>query len=131
MTTYKKTFRIDRKKWQRGKPAHMTFLWDEGQQKGCCLGHVIHQTSKCSWNNLTGMTTPKDYYSKPSVLTMSKYTKALYNPICEPSLSDITDNTLADEAMSINDDMGLPEPEREDALIHLFNRYGYKLEFYN
>jgi hypothetical protein len=118
MTNFTKTFHIDRKKWQRGNDPDRTYLWSSGQQKGCCLGHVIHQSTKCSWDELNNLKSPMHYYGKASILTIKTFNGS-------------SDNVLADNAMSINDDRCISDKERERQLIELFNNNGYGLEFYN
>lgn len=113
-----KTFRINRKKWLRGDQIHAQ-LWDSTQNKGCCLGHVIKQTTNCSWANLDGKTCPEHYYTKNSLLTEIRLDEGCH------------DNYLTKEAMNINDNPDITDNDREGALIKLFSKHGYNLEFYN
>jgi hypothetical protein len=118
-----KTFRIDRKKWLRGMSTVENSLWCADRQAGCCLGHVIHQTTKCSWDDLESLREPKKFYKKPSILTEIRFSF--------PDYGNLVNNTLALEAMVINDDAMCSDEDREKDLKELFNRHGYNLEFYN
>jgi len=124
MTKFIKTFRIDRKKWLRGKLDfyNNNVLWCDKRQAGCCLGHVIHQTMKCSWDDLKGGGSPEDFYKKPSLLTQ-------YNE--SSNYIYLENNSLAQSAMLINDDVMCSDEDREKDLKDLFNSHGYNLEFYN
>jgi hypothetical protein len=114
-----KTIRINRAKWLRGSVgSSYNSLWCSERQAGCCLGHAIHQTAKCSWNDLRDLTTPPLYYSKPSFLT-------------KLGPDGFTSNDFADEAMNINDTNAISEEQREKRLIKLFAENNIKLEFYN
>jgi hypothetical protein len=114
-----KTIRINRAKWLRGSNKEkVNYLWCSQRQAGCCLGHAIHQTAKCAWKDLRGLTTPLFYYSKPSFLT-------------EIGPDGFTSNDLAEQAMSINDSNDISEEQREKRLIELFAENNIKLEFYN
>ena len=65
-----KKIRINRKKWARASfEGYEGRLWNAGEGKGCCLGHLIHQVSKCSWDKLDGLITPDDFYTKVGILT--------------------------------------------------------------
>ena len=114
-----KTIRINRAKWLRGSVGgNNNYLWCSERQAGCCLGHAIHQTAKCSWNDLRNKPTPPFYYSKPSFLTK-------FEPY------GFTSNHFADEAMSINDANDISEEQREKLLTALFAENNIKLKFYN
>jgi len=116
-----KTIRINRAKWLRGNgddQFSMTYLWCPDRKVGCCLGHAIHQTTKCSWKDLARKWLPTMYYDKPSFLTQSVNDSL----VC---------NAFADKAMKINDKHDISEASREKRLIKLFAEYNIKLEFYN
>lgn len=113
-----KTIRIDRKKWSRGTHSS-NFLWVESRQRGCCLGHVIHQTAKCSWNKLENLSTPEDFYKGESMLTKDK---------SFDEWSD-RDNAFSHAAMKHNDAM-ITEKDREKELVKLFKKNGLNLQFY-
>ena len=115
-----KTIRIDRKKWLRGRiDDQVNYLWCSKRQAGCCLGHAIHQTAKCSWKDLDQMAIPTMYYNKPSFLTEFG-----------PDGAYIMNN-FAELATYINDANEPSEPEREWLLTELFAKNNIKLEFYN
>ena len=120
-----KTFRIDRKKWLRGGSTFENRLWCAQRQAGCCLGHVIHQTTKCSWDDLEGLGEPKKFYKQPSMLTEYSSDLSYHNYVY------LENNRLAQEAMLINDETLTPDDVREEQLKELFNKHGYNLEFYN
>jgi hypothetical protein len=122
-----KTIRINRKKWHRGQPVG-SFLWDSVNCKGCILGHVIHQTQKCSWSELDAKTTPKQYFRGKSLLTREK-TKEYHD--FYGTLEKSENNSLASKAMQINDDTCILDEVRESHLISVFKDYGIKLKFYN
>ncbi len=113
-----KIITIDRRKWLRGRLD--SCLWNGHEQKGCCLGHVIHQTTKCKWEALDLLDAPIEFFKKESLLT-------------EPTgvLGDIRNNSLTDTAMGINDDVNITDVEREERLIALFKKYKIKLVFKN
>jgi hypothetical protein len=122
-----KTFRIDRKKWLRGESTTENLLWCADRKAGCCLGHVIHQTTKCSWDDLESLGEPKKFYKKSSMLTeISVDTEFSFDDYVS-----LENNRLAQEAMLINDDVMCSDEDREKDLKDLFNRHGYNLEFYN
>jgi len=113
-----KRIRINRSRWMRGQsPEKSSMLWSSRLQKGCCLGHAIHQISKCPWDSLNNLTSPRHYFDKESFLT-------------ERHGVGCSDNLFADDAMAINDDTSLSETAREVALTKLFKAHGYDLEFY-
>jgi len=113
-----KTIRINRAKWLRGSVDSSNYLWCSERQAGCCLGHAIHQTAKCAWEDLAGKSLPSSYYDKSSFLT-----EAVLD-------GGFASNELANEAMSIND-ANISEASREERLTELFRSYNIKLEFYN
>lgn len=122
-----RTIQINRKKWQRGQIID-NFLWNNKTCQGCILGHVIHKTQKCSWDELDFMTTPKEYFTRESILTNR----------CNEDYDDFfgctyeIDNTLfAEKAMEINDDTVIDDETREKILTQLFKENGYNLKFYN
>lgn len=116
-----KKIRIDRKKWRRDHNGQFleptkTFLWDKTRQLGCCLGHLIHQTTKCSWKELDGIALPQLFY----------------NPKTNNKLvSNGFATNFTDEASTINDKASRFQPDREAALIKLFAENGFELEFFN
>jgi hypothetical protein len=117
-----KTIRINRAKWLRGKtsPYQKNYLWCSKRQAGCCLGHAIHQTTKCSWKDLEKIDNPRTYYSRESFLT-------------EPTfhVNGFKNNEFALAAMDLNDDIRVDSTVREELLIKLFAENNIKLEFYN
>jgi len=116
--------RVDRKKWQRNwSPKNR--LWDNNTCQGCILGHAIHQIDKCSWKELDGLSTPKDYYQRESVFT------GCYDYEYMDLHTEVENNGFAELAMEINDDYNLNDHQREEALIKLFKEEGMILEFYN
>ena len=114
-----KTIRIDRKKWLRGKTGKKNYLWCSKRQAGCCLGHAIHQTTKCSWKDLDNIDNPRAYYSRESFLT---------EPIFD--VNGLKNNEFALAAMDLNDDNRVDSTVREELLIKLFAENNIKLEFY-
>jgi hypothetical protein len=117
--------RIDRNKWARGLNEKgnywkINYLWNNDTQKGCCLGHVIHQVCKCSWNKLNNIGEPEEYYRAPSLLTDKDD--------CE---WDVTNNEFAKEAIKINDKHDFLDSVREKKLISLFRENNLELEFFN
>lgn len=117
-----KKIRIDRKKWLRGVGPYSSKLWDKEQQLGCCLGHFIHQTSKCSWNELQDIKAPNKCFKKPSK----------NNILTRLDLHNIVRNTeLSSQAMRINDNVYISNANRESQLINLFKEKGFELEFFN
>ena len=115
-----KTIRINRAKWLRGKNSQKNYLWCSKRQAGCCLGHAIHQTTKCSWKDLDKIDNPSAYYSRESFLT-------------EPTfhVNGFKSNEFALAAMDLNDDIRVDSTVREELLIKLFAENNIKLEFYN
>ena len=115
-----KTIRINRAKWLRGKTSQKNYLWCSKRQAGCCLGHAIHQTTKCSWKDLDKIDNPRTYYSRESFLT-------------EPTfhVNGFKNNEFALAAMDLNDDIRVDSTVREELLIKLFAENNIKLEFYN
>lgn len=119
-----KTIRINRKKWLRGAGVDLdgafvpNYLWCPDRQAGCCLGHAIHQTAKCSWKDLAGKSIPESYYRKNSFLT-------------DLRTDGTANNWFADDAMSINDAADISEEKREKRLIEIFAENHIELEFYN
>lgn len=110
-----KTIRINRKKWVRGN-IDDSYLWNPEIQQGCCLGHLIHQKARCSWNKLSRKSMPENYYHEDT-----------YNDLVRGGC----DSVFSQAAMSINDEVYEDEGVRESELIKLFKKNGYKLEFYN
>jgi len=99
------------------------------QNAGCCLGHFIHQTTKCAWSKLNILPTPENYYTKankknPLVI------EAVYHEL-GGSFSDIANSPFACRAMGINDCLNINDEQREEELKDLFFSEGYILEFYN
>lgn len=130
----KKTIRIDRKKWARGGNEAMNLLWDKEVQKGCCLGHVIHQTSRCAWDALDQKGCPDEVFKKDSLLTIKSDP---YTYTCQYTGKTLTedgivaDSELAKKAMQINDAASITEKQREQRLTELFAKHDIKLEFFN
>ncbi len=116
-----KTIRINRGKWMNGREGEFfeTSLWNAELNAGCCLGHAIHQVKKCSWNQLNDCGTPESVYHSNSFLTQMD----------DGWLETAVDNKFAQEAMKINDDHKLSDKEREQKLIKLFKKNGFKLQF--
>lgn len=115
-----KTITIDRKKWLRGQDesGRTNKLWDKSRKAGCCLGHVIHQTSKLSWKKLDGEYDPQCVMKKDSLLTY------MFD-------GGVENNDLALEAMEINDNHFINDKLREKRLIKLFEKHNIKLVFKN
>lgn len=122
-----KTITISRKKWLRGKRLNeeaikqINHLWDSKEQAGCCLGHVIHQTTRCAWSALDGLCEPRQFFNGKSILTNAA--------LGDPWAPYRDNNVFADDAMTINDNDSLSEAEREQALIDLFKKNKLKLVF--
>lgn len=114
-----KTIRINRAKWLRGKTSQKNYLWCSKRQAGCCLGHAIHQTTKCSWKDLDKIDNPRTYYSRESFLTESIF-----------DVNGLKNNQFALAAMDLNDTI-VDSTVREELLIKLFAENNIKLEFYN
>lgn len=110
---------IDRKKWLAGDNCHLTsVLWDEHAQQGCCLGHMIHQVSRVSWDQLAAFGTPGTFYKK-----QDKYglvTKAEHSIVSSP---------FSQAAMAINDNPNISRSEKEVQLKKLFRKHKLKLIF--
>lgn len=118
-----KKIRIDRTKWARGKTFGTTnWLWSWATNKGCCLGHAIHQVSKCSWLKLSNSASPDLFFKRSSFLTYMVPNK---------NGSIVINNRLADLAIEYNDAPFISDSDREETLIKLFKEHGYELEFYN
>jgi hypothetical protein len=109
-----KTIRINRSKWLRGTGSVGTYLWSNCWQGGCCLGHVIHQVSKCGWEELNNIPAPHEFYTKKSILTGDHG----------------CNNTFTELAMEINDDSDITDKEREKKLNALGKKNGIKFVFY-
>ena len=117
-----KTITISRAKWLRGNNSKVNYLWCNDRQAGCCLGHVIHQTSRCSWKKIEGLMQPEEFFQQDSILTNSDTYNDLTNPV-------ISDNQFARDAMEINDNSLITEKEREKQLKNLFKKHKIKLVF--
>jgi hypothetical protein len=124
-----KTIRINRAKWLRGKTSQKNYLWCSKRQAGCCLGHAIHQTTKCSWKDLDKIDNPRTYYSRESFLTEPTFHVNLTEPTFH--VNGFKNNDFALAAMDINDDIRVDSTVREELLIKLFAESNIKLEFYN
>lgn len=120
-----RTIRINRKRWARGLRNNKeginipNLLYDSSDNNACCLGHVIHQTTKCSWKALDQKYDPYAFFKKESILTK------------DAGFGDVTNNKLAEKAIDINDDYGISDQKREEKLTKLFAKHKIKLEFYN
>lgn len=118
--------RIDRKKWRRGQVGQEglnVYLWKQEDKLGCCLGHLIHQKSKCSWVELHNKFYPMGFFKGASYLTEKKKDYSFNN--------GVVDNAFASAAAEINDNDKINNQEREARLIVLFANNGFALEFYN
>lgn len=126
-----KKIRINRKKWARADgDDYEGRLWNADEGVGCCLGHLIHQVSKCSWDKLDGLITPDDFYTGKGILTsMLSENDPIYLHYNRKKVID--NNEFSDQAMFINDDEGLSGKQRERKLISLFYQNDFELEFYN
>lgn len=132
-----KKIRINRKKWARADgDDYEGRLWNADEGVGCCLGHLIHQVSKCSWDKLDGLITPDDFYTRKGILTVM-FPESDMLPESDPisfyynRKKVIDNNEFSDQAMSINDNEGLSGKQRERKLISLFYQNDFELEFYN
>jgi len=116
MKNKRRAIRIDRTKWQRGPHDGRTYLWNKYRQEGCCLGHVIHQTQKHSWNSLDLKADPFEVLKKQDV--------------CKLVTDQDINSEFANKAIEINDSIYLTEYEREEQLIELFKKNKIKLSFH-
>lgn len=115
-----KTIKISRKKWLAGDREYVaSCLWNPDLKQGCCLGHVIHQTARVSWDALSLKGTPISFYKghKTNCLVTKEEDGRLDN------------SAFAYKAMSINDNYFLSRKQKEGRLITLFKENGFKLVF--
>jgi len=122
--------RIDRKMWLRGfknssGDIMTAVLFKKDQNAGCCLGHFIHQTTKCGWSKLNNLSTPEDYYTKAN-----KKNPLVYK-VMDDFIHRVSNSRFTRGAMKINDNQHISDQKREENLKALFLEYGYTLEFYN
>lgn len=132
-----KTVKIDRKKWARGTRFTKKYrdvientLWSNRYKVGCCLGHVIKQTTHCSWDDLNCKSRPSDFYDKKSILSdviTDSYDDLIGGEITE---TEVVNNKLAKMAMEINDNQNFSGLQREKNLTKLFAKHKIKLVFY-
>ena len=132
---------LDYNRWICGKP-HITkcrkdskdnFLGEGStkllNEKGyqCCLGQFVEQAG-ISKEDMLGLGTPSDFVlrSKGDCSNVVK------------SFAKVFDNwrwtvntSLAEDAISINDDIGTTIQEKTKELKELFSTYGYKIKFVN
>ena len=113
-----KTIRINRKMWACNPLSWPSKLYDNRTNRGCCLGHVIHQTSKCSWKELNDLREPNDFFVKCNNDLVTTDTDGVYN------------SKLSTDAMEINDSCKFTTSEKEYKLKNLFAEHGINLEFY-
>lgn len=119
-----KTIRISRKKWLAGdKAVSAGTLWDPEVGQGCCLGHVIHQTARVSWDQLTGKDMPDDFYRGK---TASCLVDVSGNASCG---FDVDNSRFSQDAAAINDDSDLSRKQKERKLISLFKKNNLRLVF--
>jgi len=117
-----RTIKINREKWLRG--GGLSYLWSNDLKKGCCLGHAIHQTQRCSWNELNLLCDPHQFFKrKIDVLGLTETNRPIYD--------DTYSSGFTVSAEHINDDATINDTEREKQLIKLFEQNKIKLEFYN
>lgn len=116
-----KTIRINRKKWACDPAKWQSELFNTAENRGCCLGHVIHQIKKCAWSDLANLGCPDEYYKGDTLLT-TKINCIAY--------SRARDNQLSSAAININDDSRLSTKEKEKQLKSLFKKHDINLEFY-
>lgn len=126
-----KTIRINRAKWLRGSVgSSYNSLWCSERQAGCCLGHAIHQTTKCSWKDLDKIDNPRKYYSRESFLTKGYGYGYGFGDGPTFHVNGFKNNEFALAAMDLNDSI-VDSTVREELLIKLFAENNIKLEFYN
>lgn len=113
-------FRINRKRWLRGTVN--SFLWNDNVQRGCCLGHIIKQATKCTWDKL-------HFLESPTYYNINKNHGLEF--LLEKHNDNYDNSELAIEAMIINDYVDLSDKEREEKLISLFKKHKVTIEFYN
>lgn len=116
-----KTITISRKKWLRGDDNGevANVLWCKDRNAGCCLGHVIHQTQRCTWNDMLDIDTPAGLYDANEIRS------SILTTMTE---EEVQDNVLSGKAMAINDGV-MRETTRERRLTKLFKSHGIKLVF--
>ncbi len=126
-----KKISIDRAKWARGIGWNPNYhgtnkLWLSKLNAGCCLGHALNQVENIPLESMEGFGDPYRL-NKETFLTGAKETTLLGDLNSDYQFAN---NQFAKDAMQINDDKLMKDPEREGRLIQLFKDNGYELEFY-
>jgi hypothetical protein len=134
-----KTLTIDRSKWRTGgdfdpssprdshpkvKTHGHTALISKKTGYMCCLGFYCKDISGISSDVLLGHGTPNDigetYYEKISELLYLNEENGFYD-----------NNIFTDEAISINDNPGISDEEREEKIKEHFKKIDVNVEFIN
>jgi len=102
---------IKRKTWARGGNTIATMLCNKDNMK-CCLGFYMKQVDKVPFKKLHHIT--------PSGVKSSLKSKLIEGGF---------NSGFADDAMTINDDLSIPETQREKELTKLFLKNDTILEF--
>ncbi len=126
-------FTIDRATWHSGGYTHPEQIENQigkGDRPAlentegyrCCLGQIALQLG-CTTTDIKGVGGPTGCPN----LRNSFMIRA--NTADDRDNIDFVDTDLTIKAMSINDDAEMTTPDREAALIELFAKHGYELEF--
>jgi hypothetical protein len=99
-----------------------TYLWSDGAECGCCLGHVLHQAHGVSYKSMRGVCSPDELaenLDRKNPLVTRDTNSDHVNFVCLD---------FVDEAMKLND-RSMNNKEREKQLKKLFKENGYEVKF--
>lgn len=127
MKEYKQTFVVEEAKWKNANsfPEHLPSLYykhTDGSESCCCLGFVCNQLG-VPMEFLLRVGTPSflmDFEGIPQDISFL---------VQKDEVGDYESSPLADRAIFVNDDMNTTVEEKKEALINLFHKHGYGLEF--
>jgi len=118
---YPKTLVIQRKIWGRGETGGALRKKVRDTFKHCCLG-ILALKQGCSVREIQGNGSPADLTDKRS----EKEVRAAFPKMISRSGED---SAVAEEMMSVNDNTGISETDRETRLAKLFGKIGIKIKF--
>jgi len=131
-----KTVKINRRHWLRGDSYRRypeskgPALYDEYTERGCCLGHALHQIHDAKWKEMClGM--PSEYFDNKYSDDFGNLVNPIENLFVETSETGTftRSSNLSNVASDINDNKTINDAEREERLKLVFRSHGINLEF--